>query len=274
MAAVRKFKEALFVLIHLSAGAPARGTEMTSILCENDASGVGYRGVFVEGGLVAFVTTYHKGYSFSKHVKTIHRYVPREVSELVVYFLALARPFIVDVQKMHSGVRGCTSFMWEPPPQQALGEEDEDENGDDGSDEDGSDEDGSDEDVVEHPRVDRASRPRASQPEKPKSTNPDGFWGTDRIRRVLRTYTSEFMGASLGTRSWRHAYPAIHRNVGIDSRAREVLEMLYWDKEPVANDARALQSGHTLQTEESGYGRLLLESPNQTHRKREQFSAA
>jgi hypothetical protein len=39
---------------------------------------------------VAFVTTYYKGYSLSKCVKTIYRYVPREVSKLVVYFLALA----------------------------------------------------------------------------------------------------------------------------------------------------------------------------------------
>ncbi|KAF1828018.1 hypothetical protein BDW02DRAFT_593434 [Decorospora gaudefroyi] len=52
MKGVRSFKEGLFVLVHLSAGAPARGTEMTSILCENDASGVGYRGIFVDNGLL------------------------------------------------------------------------------------------------------------------------------------------------------------------------------------------------------------------------------
>ena len=65
----------------------------------------------MEGGLVAFVTTYYKGYSFSKRVKTIYRYVPCKVSELVVYFLALARPFINDVQKIQSGLRGGTSFL-------------------------------------------------------------------------------------------------------------------------------------------------------------------
>ncbi|EFQ85739.1 hypothetical protein PTT_19224, partial [Pyrenophora teres f. teres 0-1] len=51
MKGVRRFKESLFTLVHLSAGAPARGTEITSIQCENSADGVGYRGVFLEGGL-------------------------------------------------------------------------------------------------------------------------------------------------------------------------------------------------------------------------------
>jgi hypothetical protein len=79
------------------------------------------------------------------------------------------------------------------------------------------------------------------------------------------------MGAALGTRSWRHAYPAIYRNLGTDSKARDVVEMLYWNKDLVTNDARALQSGYTVWMEESGYGRLLIESPNQTHWEREQF---
>jgi superfamily II DNA helicase RecQ len=274
MKGVRKFKEGLFALVHLSAGAPARGTEVTSILCENDVSGVGYRGIFVEGGLIAFVTTYHKGYSFSKNVKTIHRYVPREVSELVVYFLALARPFIVDVQKMHGGVRGCTAFLWEPPPEQQEGDDSEADSEDDGAEGDAreyeADQGGDETDTSEEGEADDEHR-RVPRTEKRTSANPDGFWGTDRIRRVLREYTSMFMGATLGTRTWRHAYPAIHRNLGTDSKARDVVDMLYWNKELATDDARALQSGHTVWTEESGYGRLLLESPYQTHREREQF---
>ena len=60
---------------------------------------------------MAFITTYHKGYSFSKRVKTIHRYVLRVVSELVMYFLALAQLFITDVLKLHCSVKGRTPFM-------------------------------------------------------------------------------------------------------------------------------------------------------------------
>jgi hypothetical protein len=76
MKAVRRFKETLFALVHLSRGGPARGTEITSIQCKNSAEGVRHRGVFVNAGLVSFVATYHKGYDFSKKVKAIHRYMP------------------------------------------------------------------------------------------------------------------------------------------------------------------------------------------------------
>jgi hypothetical protein len=76
MKTVRRFKKTLFALVHLSAGGPARGTEITSIQYKNSAEGVGHWGVFLDRGLVSFVSTYHKGYDFTKKVKAIHRYVP------------------------------------------------------------------------------------------------------------------------------------------------------------------------------------------------------
>jgi hypothetical protein len=62
MRTVRRFKESLFALVHLSAGGPARGTEITSIQYKNSAEGDGHWGVFLDRGLVSFVSTYHKGY--------------------------------------------------------------------------------------------------------------------------------------------------------------------------------------------------------------------
>jgi hypothetical protein len=53
--------------------------------------------VFLDRSLMSFVSTYYKGYDFTKKVKAIYRYVPKEVSELVVYFLRLERPFIDDL---------------------------------------------------------------------------------------------------------------------------------------------------------------------------------
>jgi superfamily II DNA helicase RecQ len=79
------------------------------------------------------------------------------------------------------------------------------------------------------------------------------------------------MGAALGTRAWRHAYPAIHRELAKDTMARDWLDVLYWNKEPSVRDARALQSGHSLRTEEGNYGRSMTESPFQTMAEREEF---
>ena len=85
--AIRRFKERLFVLVHITRGTPARGTEIISIQYKNSVNGRGTRGVYINGGLVLFITSYHKGYSASKKVKIIHRYVLREVSEIVIYYL-------------------------------------------------------------------------------------------------------------------------------------------------------------------------------------------
>jgi hypothetical protein len=57
------------------------------------------------------VSTYYKGYDFTKKVKAIYRYVPREVSELVVYFLGLERPFINDLQIIHYNIEELTTFL-------------------------------------------------------------------------------------------------------------------------------------------------------------------
>jgi hypothetical protein len=46
-----------------------------------------YRNVFIEGGIVSIVTTYHKGYSTTRNTKIIHRYLPKEVGELLIYYL-------------------------------------------------------------------------------------------------------------------------------------------------------------------------------------------
>lgn len=51
------------------------------------------RNIFIENGLVSFVTCYHKGYSVQGSMRIIHRYLPKEVSELVVYYLWLVLPF-------------------------------------------------------------------------------------------------------------------------------------------------------------------------------------
>jgi hypothetical protein len=95
---VRQFKEELFALVHLSAGAPARGTELITVMHRNPQQGRGQRGVFIDDGMVVFATSYHKNYQHSKTKKPIQRYLPQEVGELLVYYLWLVEPFVRMIQ--------------------------------------------------------------------------------------------------------------------------------------------------------------------------------
>ena len=87
------FREKLAVTVHLTAGQPSRAPELLSIrYCNTTARGV--RNLFIEDGLVTFVTHYHKGYFVSGDIKIIHRYILREVGELVIWYLWLVLPFV------------------------------------------------------------------------------------------------------------------------------------------------------------------------------------
>jgi len=81
-----KYREKLLMLIHVIDGQPARAPELLSIRHSNTIKEE-HRNVFVEDGLIVFVTRYHKGYTISGDVKMIHRYLPREVRELMMYYL-------------------------------------------------------------------------------------------------------------------------------------------------------------------------------------------
>lgn len=93
------FRGKLLALMHITGGQPARGPEILSIRHRNTVQG-GHRNLFIEDGMVVFVTRYHKGYEVTGDVKIIHRYLPREVGELVVWYLWLVLPFAQRMQAM------------------------------------------------------------------------------------------------------------------------------------------------------------------------------
>jgi hypothetical protein len=90
---VARFKEKLAVAVHLTGSAPARVPELLSIQHVNTDNNW-RRNIFIEDGMVVFVTAYHKGFYASNDVKIVHRYLPREVGELVVWYLWLVLPFV------------------------------------------------------------------------------------------------------------------------------------------------------------------------------------
>jgi hypothetical protein len=90
---VAQFKEKLAIMVHVTAGQPARAPELLSIQHTNTVNSR-RRNIYIEDGIVTFATAYHKGFHVSNDVKIIHQYVPREVGELVIWYMWLVIPFI------------------------------------------------------------------------------------------------------------------------------------------------------------------------------------
>ncbi len=109
--AVETFKEEVMMLMHITGGQPGRGPELLSIRHCNSAKG-GQRNIFVEDGLMSFVTGYHKGYRMTGDVKIVHRYLPREVGELLMYYLWLVVPFWKKLKVVIDRVDEFTPFLW------------------------------------------------------------------------------------------------------------------------------------------------------------------
>lgn len=108
---VNRFLEHLLLLVHLTSGQPARGTEIISLRHVNT---IHHRNLFVEDGLVAIVTSYHGGYTCTGSTKIIHRYLPKEVGELLVYYLWLILPFAKQVAQLAPSMTKQIpdSFFW------------------------------------------------------------------------------------------------------------------------------------------------------------------
>lgn len=72
-----------------------------------------HRSIYIEEGLVSTVTSYHKGYNITGSTKIIHRYLPKEVSELLVYYLWLVLPFSQRLEILaYKHVSPPSLFLW------------------------------------------------------------------------------------------------------------------------------------------------------------------
>lgn len=65
----------------------------------------------MEDGLLVFATQHHSNMYIEDDVKAIHRYVPREVGELVVLYLWLALPFVELLQLLQERQQQSTTDM-------------------------------------------------------------------------------------------------------------------------------------------------------------------
>jgi hypothetical protein len=106
------FLEKLLLLLHISGGQPARAPEILSLQYINSLK-TGLRNIFLENGLICFVTYYHKGYSVSDSTKIIHRYLPREIGELLVYYLWLIVPFVSRIYQSQPKSRHFSEYLFQ-----------------------------------------------------------------------------------------------------------------------------------------------------------------
>ena len=97
---VARFKEKLAVLVHVVAGQPGRIPELLSLQHVNTDRNR-RRNIYIEDGMVTLVSAYHKGFYASNDIRIIHRYLPREVGALVVYYLWLVLPFVQQLGVAH-----------------------------------------------------------------------------------------------------------------------------------------------------------------------------
>jgi superfamily II DNA helicase RecQ len=271
---VRRWKEELLVLVHMSAGAPARATELVSVQQVNGENARCHRGIMIDQGMVAFITSYHKGFSASQSQKCVHRFVPQEVGELVVYYLWLIEPFVRILQSSR-GQMTFSSWLWEPAPEEEWGDEEE-EWAEEDEEEGGRD-------LPEIPE-DQSAEARFIRQHSiaTAARNCDGHWETNRIRRAMRRESEKRIGVPIGPSDWRQAYPAIHREFAINQDVVGTLKRIYanenpfkqgveMDEEQTRETIRAKQSGHSPQMEESIYGRQLQQNPFTTRREQDAF---
>jgi hypothetical protein len=71
------------VIIYMLGGGLARSTEILGIRFINIVNR-GIRNILAYNRIICFIVLYHKGFRQTGEAKVIHRYLPREVGELLV----------------------------------------------------------------------------------------------------------------------------------------------------------------------------------------------
>ena len=107
---IAEFLKLLLVLMHVTGGQPARGTEITNLTYEN--TDYMPRNITIYRGLVGFCTTYHKGMTHTGKLKRIFRFLPEPVGTVLVYYLWLILPFWQNLKGLVTGASTKSPHLW------------------------------------------------------------------------------------------------------------------------------------------------------------------
>lgn len=225
------------------------------------------RGVFIEDGLMVYVTMYHKGIGASAKAKIIHRYLPREVGELLFYYLWIVMPFWRKIEGAvgKEAAKEASPFIWEPReeepwarPQRRKRVRERNEN------ESEVWRRGADEDEREEEREEEQGE---GMKEEERSLCGPEKWDTNRVRRAIQRVSIRWLGVKLNIMAWRHSSKAIYRKY-INDKAVIKAVVEGDEDEDGEDDAFDIQTGHSSKIGGTIFGRPITESPFSTEAQR------
>jgi superfamily II DNA/RNA helicase len=234
---------------------------LVTVKHSNSANGDS-RGIFIEDGLVVFVTKYHKNVGQTGKGKVIHRYVPREVGELVVLYLWFAYPFWRQIEGAVQGKAvDVSAYVWEPEPEQKWQQpERKRKRASQGS-----------------PNQDRGSRARrrahragvgdeergsAEESEACQRQGSVELWNSNRVRDAIQKATLQHMGVKVNIMGWRHGTKAAYRRyIKNDAAVKAFVDAANSDddSDDEPNQPWDIQTGHGTVVAGMIYGRPVTE---------------
>ena len=254
--AMQNFRRDLLVLRHMSVGQPPRGTELVTVPYKNMPNGES-RGTLIENGLMADVTSYHKGIGVSSKAKVIHRYLPQEVGELQLYYLWIVLPFwrMLQAAFAKEDPKEASSYIWEPMREKAWARPQRRKKRRRG-------------DTPVATLEGEAREQRHSAAENGSTCFKTEQWGTNQIRRAIERVSLRALGTKLNIQIWRHSTKAIYRKYMKDKAVLKALIAANKDDDDEADEPEDIQTAHSSHVANGVYGRLNDESPFSTEAKR------
>lgn len=262
---IRQFKSELLVLFHILGGGPGRGPEVLSTRYKNTTTG-GTRNLFIENGLITFITGYHKRYSKSRELKVINRFLPVEVSILTIYYIYLVIPLEENMEIIHGFIPSQNAFLWPEKPAQTNQSE------------------------PSSPvrkrlrrftnleRAESDSETETSNTELITSINRFNLWTPGQFSVYILTEFQNRLHINVGISKWRHIYTAVLRRYCTEPELQKWLlkqktntQDSDFNINSETDQIHDLQAGHTTKISGQSYGRLLIELPGQTESRRLKF---
>jgi hypothetical protein len=106
----RSFLENLLCLVHISGGQPARGSEITILQYKNNNTTP--RNIYLHGELICILTSYHKGMLQTDETKDIYRFLPKQIGDLLIYYIWLVLPYYQQLVGMYERKNYRSTYLF------------------------------------------------------------------------------------------------------------------------------------------------------------------